>query len=293
MKIQILYILFLFGIIQYNSFSQIPQIISYQGVLTDNSGNLVSDDSYNVTFNLYTVAVAGSSIWNESQSVTTNQGVFNVNLGSVTPFTIGFSTQYYLGVTVGGIEMTPRTQLTSAAYAMNGVPPGTILNFGGISIPSGYLICDGSAISRTTYASLFNSIGVAFGAGDGATTFNLPDLRGRFVRGVDGLANIDPDKASRTAMNAGGNTGNNVGSVQSDAFQGHGHQVYQNAQGGSGWNDLGSGGTTATNSRNAFDFVAGETRGAITDYANPGFGVPKTSSETRPNNVYLYYIIKY
>lgn len=56
-------------------------------------------------------------------------------------------------------------------------PIGTISPFGGSAIPSGYLLCNGQAVSRTTYAALFTAIGVAFGSGDGSTTFNVPDLR--------------------------------------------------------------------------------------------------------------------
>lgn len=59
----------------------------------------------------------------------------------------------------------------------SGVPVGTIIPFAGNSIPQGYLLCDGSAISRTTYASLFAVIGTIYGAGDGNSTFNLPDCR--------------------------------------------------------------------------------------------------------------------
>jgi len=59
------------------------------------------------------------------------------------------------------------------------IPSGGILPYGGSSAPSGYLLCDGSAVSRTTYATLFGVIGTAFGSGDGSTTFNVPDLRGR------------------------------------------------------------------------------------------------------------------
>jgi microcystin-dependent protein len=57
--------------------------------------------------------------------------------------------------------------------------------------PTGYLECDGSAVSRTTYAALFSAIGTTFGSGDGSTTFNLPDIRGQFVRGWDDGAGID------------------------------------------------------------------------------------------------------
>lgn len=62
---------------------------------------------------------------------------------------------------------------------------GAITYHAKVETPAGYLLCDGSAVSRTTYAALFSAIGTAFGAGDGSTTFNLPDLRGRIVFGYD------------------------------------------------------------------------------------------------------------
>lgn len=61
--------------------------------------------------------------------------------------------------------------------------PGAIIMYGGAAAPSGYLLCDGTAVSRTTYAALFAVVGTTFGVGDGSTTFNLPDLRGRFPLG--------------------------------------------------------------------------------------------------------------
>lgn len=63
-------------------------------------------------------------------------------------------------------------------------PAGIIMPFAGTVAPEGYLFCDGSAVSRTTYATLFGVIGTTFGAGDGSSTFNLPDLSGRVPLGV-------------------------------------------------------------------------------------------------------------
>lgn len=63
-------------------------------------------------------------------------------------------------------------------------PAGIIMPFAGTVAPENYLFCDGSAVSRTTYATLFGVIGTTFGAGDGSTTFNLPDLSGRVPLGV-------------------------------------------------------------------------------------------------------------
>ncbi len=65
------------------------------------------------------------------------------------------------------------------------VPPGSVTAFAGISVPGGWLYCDGSAIDRTIYADLFASIGTTYGAGNGTTTFNIPNLRGRNVIGLN------------------------------------------------------------------------------------------------------------
>ena len=63
-------------------------------------------------------------------------------------------------------------------------PAGIVIPFGGATAPEGWLLCDGSAVSRADYADLFTAIGTTYGSGDGSTTFNLPDLSGRVVIGV-------------------------------------------------------------------------------------------------------------
>lgn len=99
-------------------------------------------------------------------------------------------------------------------YAFQQVPPGTMLMYGGVTAPTGYVICDGSSYPRTgAYAALYAAIGTAWGAADGSH-FNVPDMRGRFPRGVDGGIARDPDRAARTESAAGGNTGDAVGSIQ-------------------------------------------------------------------------------
>ena len=83
---------------------------------------------------------------------------------------------------------------------------GAITAYAGTSIPSGFLLCNGAAVSRTTYAALFAIIGTAYGAGDGTTTFNLPDLRGRVPVGVDNMGGSDAGRLSsaNTLGTAGG-----------------------------------------------------------------------------------------
>lgn len=164
-----------------------------------------------------------------------------------------------------------------------GVPAGTILPFGGTSAPSGYLIADGYAVSRTTYANLFAAIGTAFGSGNGSTTFNLPDLRGQFLRGVDGAAGRDPGASSRTAMHSGGNTGNNVGSVQDDQMQGHLHGPNTLLRDSTAHYNTDTGGTYN------LGISPGNTAGPVSDGTN---GTPRVGSETRPINAYVNYIVK-
>ncbi len=81
------------------------------------------------------------------------------------------------------------TKANSAAAVL---PVGVIIEYGAATAPNGWLICDGSAVSRSTYASLFAIIGETFGAGDSATTFNLPDFQDRVPVGRDsGVADVD------------------------------------------------------------------------------------------------------
>lgn len=167
-------------------------------------------------------------------------------------------------------------------------PSGVITAYVGVTPPLGWLNCDGSAVSRTTYADLYAVIGDKFGNGDGVTTFNLPDFRGRFLRGWDNSAGNDPVANSRTAINgnSGASTGDNIGSFQSDAYQGHHHTVV-------GSNVEGWGGThyypAFTSSFNGF---GGKANMATTNQSDGVNGAPRISSETRPVNVSVNYIIK-
>lgn len=77
---------------------------------------------------------------------------------------------------------------------------GTVLPFAGSSAPTGWLLCDGSAVSRSSYPNLFAKIGTTYGAGDGTTTFNLPDTRGEFIRGLDAGRGIDAGRVLGSAQ---------------------------------------------------------------------------------------------
>src|SRR6185295_442671 len=89
---------------------------------------------------------------------------------------------------VSGVTSSIQTQLNtlSSEIGAGSVPTGTMLDFAGSSAPTGYLLCDGTAVSRTTYADLFSVIGIIWGAGDTTTTFNIPDFRRTVAVGSGG-----------------------------------------------------------------------------------------------------------
>jgi len=135
------------------------------------------------------------------------------------------------------------------------LPSGSVTMFAATSAPSGFLECDGSNVSRSTFSDLFNAIGTTFGVGDGSTTFGLPDLRGEFVRGWDNGRQVD--------------SGRNFGSTQSDEIKSHSHGI--NNQ---GTKLVGAGNDTFSSNANSGNTDA--------------FG----GDETRPRNIALMYIIK-
>ncbi|HEY1932828.1 MAG TPA: phage tail protein [Acetobacteraceae bacterium] len=114
------------------------------------------------------------------------------------------------------------SQQRAAGVPQGSFPIGSVMTFSGaindsVLQSAGWIYCDGRALLRANNADLFAAIGTAYGAGDGVSSFNIPDLRGYFQRGVSGDTSNDPNAASRTALQAGGNTGNNVGSFQQSA----------------------------------------------------------------------------
>lgn len=77
--------------------------------------------------------------------------------------------------------------LGSQSISLLTLPAGTLLDYAGTVEPSGWMLCDGRAVSRSEYATLFAAIGTSYGTGDGSTTFNIPDFRGRFARYNDNM----------------------------------------------------------------------------------------------------------
>jgi microcystin-dependent protein len=152
---------------------------------------------------------------------------------------------------------------------------GTLAN-----IPTGWLHCDGSKVSQATYQELFNAIGDNFGVNPSQGFFYLPDLRGRFIRGVDSGAGRDPDVNSRTDMQNNALETSAVGSVQSFALQDHVHSYQQFPVPASG-NGIAGGSYWAYGT--SYSGTASPTASQAS---------VSVSTETRPTNAYLYFIIK-
>ena len=106
----------------------------------------------------------------------------------------------------------------------SGMPIGSIICYGAASAPSGWLLCDGSVVSRTTYAGLFAVVGTVFGAGDGSTTFQLPDLRGRSPLGHEASSDHDIGETGGSASVDLSHT-HGVGSLANAAEASHTHGV--------------------------------------------------------------------
>ena len=136
---------------------------------------------------------------------------------------------------------------------------GSVVALSTTNLPEEYLECNGAAVNRTSYAALFSKIGTTFGTGDGSTTFNIPDLRGEFIRGFDNGRGIDADR--------------NFGSNQADELKSHRHKISsikEDNTGGSGTKCLDK---YHSNANIYSDYVGGD--------------------ETRPRNVAMIYAIKY
>lgn len=102
------------------------------------------------------------------------------------------------------------------------VPTGSVTAFAGSSAPTGYLICDGTAVSRTTYAVLFALIGTTYGSGDGSTTFNLPNLKGRVVVGVG-----DSGATGHTNHTLAQSAGEEKHTMTTGELVGHTHAIFE------------------------------------------------------------------
>ena len=168
-------------------------------------------------------------------------------------------------------KITICTEFDAAQIAGLQVPIASIHAFATQTVPADYLICDGSAVSRAEYAELFAALGTVWGEGDGSTTFNIPDLRGEFLRGFDDGRGVDAGRV--------------FASEQEGAFQEHQHK-----------NGMAEDGTNLFVYGASQDDLPGAATGTTDGDGPPityqGLTSIEGGNETRPRNVAVTYAIK-
>lgn len=165
---------------------------------------------------------------------------------------------------------TNTTQIATTAFVqtglgtVNSVIAGTIQMWPTVSAPSGYLLCDGTAVSRTTYATLFGVVGTTFGTGDGSTTFNLPNYQDRMPIGKGTIA-------TAVGITGGSTDAIVVSHTHSITDPGHLHSLGYNVpvlSGGAGWGNTGGGSTVITQTQTATTGISINTAGVSGTNAN-------------------------
>ncbi len=241
--------------------STIPSVSTNVGALVAPNGGLSSDSMYTNTL-VYNSAT-GTNL-NITNLNTTNLNLTNTTSTNIRSTNITTTNLNSTGITTNSLSCTN-------LFSSNLV--GLICAFALSSVPTGFLYCDGSAVSRTTYSLLFSKIGTTWGVGNGSTTFNLPDLRGAFLRGT-----------GTGTINTRSKAGPSVGAFQEDAMQTHTHTTTVTSQ---------QGGATSypPDTRIMSDYLRDTT------ISNPSYnftsGNPsgRTASETYPYNAGVYYCI--
>jgi microcystin-dependent protein len=272
---------------------------NYQAVVRGVDGFVIPEQPVELRFSLMPGQQATEASWVETHDVTTDDyGTVGVTIGKgikaggvAAAFKdVNFSAVlYWLKVEIkenSTYRELSYTQLTSVPYAevatnAVGSPTGSVMPFAGDAskVPEGWLLCNGNAVSRSEYAALYEVIGTAYGFGNNSTTFNLPDMRGMFLRGVSGDSEKDADAETRLPLKEGGNSGNQVGSYQSDEFESHKHGL-------SAFITLAVGSSSAA--PGAF-----QPADNFTSDTRPNAMSATGGNETRPKNIYVNYIIKY
>jgi len=147
----------------------------------------------------------------------------------------GWSVLNSAGVQKTGANVTP-------------FPTGSVVAYAADSEPSGWLFCYAQAISRTTFSELFSVIGTAFGTGDGSTTFNLPDLRGRVIAGQDDMGGTSANRLTGVAGSVNGDTFAGTGGVETHTLTSAEMPAHTHDQNASSAGSGGSPGTTSMSS---------------------------------------------
>lgn len=188
-----------------------------QGLESDGAGGLrVKLNGTTLTLGSSGIAAAAASETQAGVAEIATQNEVNIGtddarmltpkkLAEISPTSVTFDTAADQVLILDGSDSS---KLKRASLPSISVPAGSVVDYAGSTAPSGWLFCAGQAVSRSTYAGLFSAISTTFGVGDGSTTFNLPDLRGRVAAGKD---NMGGTAANRLTSGGSGITGTTLG----------------------------------------------------------------------------------
>ncbi len=266
---------------------------TFQGYAVDTDGKVLGNEAIKVQF---TISNSDDAyVYTEEVDLNTDVfGVFTAVVGEGNPASfkvINYAYVQNLKVEVkkaGGSYTTihdgQMQAVPYAQYANNGVPVGTILPFGGGTIPDGFLVCDGRHFNRTTYPALYAAIGTAWGTTDG-TNFRLPSLVGDFLRGTQpgGSRVVGSYQADATRSHT------HTGTTTTDGNHGH---VYVDPLNG-GTNTSGVSGSNTKIASRASEYPENSMTAGAGDHSHTFTSDATGGSETRPQNGAVYFIIKY
>lgn len=256
------------------------QLNQNDDTIIDSLGNsVISESSGQVTFDSVTISnssLANSALENSTIKLSSSGiTIQDSNGNSLIEESNGV-------VTIGGNSTIVIGENTTIPSISGGMPPGCIMSFGMGTPPAGWIVCNGASYSTSSYQELYNAIGYTWGGSGGS--FNVPDLRGEFLRGWANGTSNDPDAANR-------NGGDNVGSSQSYAMR----KIY--AQwGGTRRYDGGipySGVTWTANWEGGYGASDRGFTNVTFDTSHSNFAMNTSDFEARPRNKNVQYCIKY
>ena len=187
---------------------------------------------------------------------------------------------------------------TLSFATVQGVPSGAVFCLAVASVPADYLECNGQSVSRTTFAALFAVIGTAYGSASGST-FNVPDLRGEFIRGFDNGRGVDSGRSVATSQSDLTESHNHSASGSSTSTGAHNHPFLASNRAGDedSWTGSGSESKAFVGDQDGARFTVNADAGKIFDNSNHNHSITVSvastgGSETRPRNIAMMYVIK-
>lgn len=297
----------------------LPYVLPYEGSFRTDGARVTG--THQMRFSIYTSPDGGASIWgSDTRSVEVADGIFSVVLGDPNdttplPQTLAGEGQLWIELSVDGVTLSPRQRVAPATQALyssfadrtrsadNGVPPGTVAPFAGraVNVPDGWLLCDGAGLSSSDYPDLFGAIEATWGDGTNgcdiaSCDFNVPDMRGMFLRGADDRTSAAgaPDREAPRAVGSQQQWSTSLRRGVGISVNSSGNHNHSMGTGGADSGTMSPGGATQRLShfRNDQYNAGGKKSTDPAGVHTHGLSI-SSAEETAPVNKAVSYIIKY